>query len=281
MPQMFRKFALSALTSLALSTGGAMAAGGAEITDYAFSFEGPFGSYDTAQLQRGLKVFTEVCSACHGLSFVAFRTLSEPGGPLLPEDQMRAYAAQFEIETEDGDFVPATPADYFPPSGLDEAPDLSLMAKARAGFSGPYGTGLSQLFRGMGGPEYIASLLTGYDDDPDCAPEGVEGLSYNRAFGEGAYPESCLDESGNRTVPGSWIGMAQPLWGDDVDYDDGHVNDLQSEAQDVAAFLMWAAEPHQDARKHAGMVGVIFLLILSVLFYLTNKRLWAPHKHRE
>lgn len=281
MTKMFRKFALSTLTAFALSTGGAMAAGEAEITDYAFSFEGPFGSYDTLQLQRGLKVFTEVCSACHGLSFVAYRTLSDEGGPMLPEDQMRAFAEMFDVETPDGDFVPATPADHFPASGLDTAPDLSLMAKARAGFSGPYGTGLSQLFRGMGGAEYIASLMTGYEDEPECAPDGVPGLYYNRSFAGGAYPESCLDENGNHTVPGSWLSMAQPLWGDDVDYDDGHVNDLQTEAQDVAAFLMWAAEPHQNARKHASLVGVIFLLILSVLLYLTNKRLWAPYKNRE
>jgi len=281
MTQMFRKFALSTLAALALSTGGAMAAGEAEITDYAFSFEGPFGSYDTLQLQRGLKVYTDVCAACHGLSFVAYRTLSDEGGPMLPEDQMRAYAAQFEVETPDGDFVPATPADHFGPSGMETAPDLSLMAKARAGFHGPYGTGLAQLFYGMGGPEYIASLMTGYADEPDCAPDGIDGLYYNTAFASGAYAESCLDPAGNHTVPGSWIAMPQPLYGDDVDYDDGHVNDLQAEAQDVAAFLMWAAEPHLDARKHAGLVGVIFLLILTVLLYLTNKRLWAPHKHRE
>ncbi|MCC7321036.1 MAG: cytochrome c1 [Rubellimicrobium sp.] len=280
MTRMFRKLALSAVAALALSTGGAMAAGEAEITDYAFSFEGPFGSYDTVQLQRGLKVFTEVCSACHGLNFVAYRTLSDEGGPMLPEEQMRAYAAQYEVETAAGDFVPATPADHFGTSGMENAPDLSLIAKARAGFHGPYGTGLAQLFRGMGGPEYIASLLAGYAPEPDCAPDGIAGLYYNTAFANGAFAESCVDENGHHMVPGSWIAMPQPLYGEDVVFDDGHVNDLESEAQDVAAFLMWAAEPHLDARKHAGLLGVLFLTLLAVLLYLTNKRLWAPHKNR-
>ena len=92
---MFRKIALSAATALSLVTGSAFAAGeGGHVTDYAFSFEGPFGAYDQAQLQRGLQVFTEVCSACHGLKYVPLRSLSEDGGPAMPEDQVRAYAAQ-------------------------------------------------------------------------------------------------------------------------------------------------------------------------------------------
>jgi len=71
------------------------------------------------------------------------------------------------------------------------------------------------------------------------------------------------------------------LWGEDVDFDDGHANDLYNEAEDVAAFLMWTAEPKMMARKQAGLTGVIFLIILSVLLYLTNKRLWAPHKNKD
>ena len=162
---MIRKIALSAIAALSLSAGGALAAGETEqhITDYDFSFEGPFGTYDQMQLQRGLQVYTEICSACHGLRYVPFRTLHDEGGPGLPEDQVRAYAANFEVfDRELDEFRPAIPTDTFPQSSLENAPDLSLMAKARAGFHGPYGLGLNQLFRGMGGPEYITSLLTGY-----------------------------------------------------------------------------------------------------------------------
>ena len=285
---MFRKFTLTALAALALGTAPAMAAEvETEITDYAFPFEGPFGSYDQMQLQRGLQVYTEICSACHGLELVAFRTLHDEGGPGLPEDQMRAYAEFYEVFDEtlfdgEGDFRPATPADHFPASSLSNAPDLSLMAKARAGFHGPYGTGISQLVNGMGGAEYIASLLTGYHEEPECALEGepMDGY-YNVAFAAGGYPASCIDEKGKHTVPGSWIAMAPPLYGDDVVYEDGSSTELEAVAQDVAAFLMWTAEPKLVARKQAGLTGFLFLTVLSVLLYLTNKRLWAPHKHKD
>lgn len=285
---MFRKLTLTAATALALTTAPVMGAEAeTEITDYAFPFEGPFGSYDQMQLQRGLQVYTEICAACHGLELVAFRTLSEEGGPGLPEEQMRAYAEFYEVFDEtlfdgEGDFRPATPADRFPGSMLETAPDLSLMAKARAGFHGPAGTGLAQLFKGMGGAEYIASLMTGYVDEPECALEGepMDGY-YNIAFAAGGFPESCIDEKGYHMVPGSYISMAPPLYGDDVDYADGSSTSLEAVAMDVSAFLMWTAEPKLVARKQAGLTGVLFLTVLSVLLYLTNKRLWAPHKNKK
>ncbi len=275
---MFRKLTLTAAVALGLSATAVLAAGEAHVEDFDFSFEGPFGSYDQMQLQRGLQIYTEVCAACHGLKYVAIRTLADEGGPALPEDQVRAYAARIEvIDAATGEPRPAIPADTFPESALAEAPDLSLMAKARAGFHGPYGTGINQLFKGMGGAEYIASLMAGYEEAPECAPADFPG-SYNTAFANGGFPEECKDEEGHHTVPGSWIGMPQPLMGDDVEYADGHDADLHHEAQDIAAFLMWAAEPKLDARKEAGFLGVLFLVLLSVLLYQTNKRLWAPHK---
>ena len=285
---MFRKFTLTAATALALTAGQTMAAEiETEIEDFAFSFEGPFGSYDQMQLQRGLQVYTEICAACHGLELVAFRNLHDEGGPALPEDQMRAYAEFYEVFDQslfdgEGDFRTATPADHFPGSSLSNAPDLSLMAKARAGFHGPYGTGISQFVNGMGGAEYIASLMTGYHEEPECALEGepMDGF-YNVAFAAGGFPESCIDEHGHHMVPGSWIAMSPPLYGDDVEYADGHSTELEHVAQDVAAFLMWTAEPKLVARKEAGLTGVLFLAVLSVLLYLTNKRLWAPHKHKD
>ncbi|MCQ0091078.1 cytochrome c1 [Roseovarius sp. M141] len=284
---MFSKIGAPLAVAVALSvasvSGNVAYAAGAEahIDDIDFSFEGPFGKFDTLQLQRGLKVYTEICAACHGLQYVPIRTLHDEGGPHLPEDQVRAYASQFEIfDPELDDYREAKASDHFPGSGLETAPDLSLMAKKRAGFHGPYGTGINQLVKGIGGPEYIYTLLTAYEDPPECAPEDFPG-SYNTAFAVGGYPDECKDEAGHHTTPGSWISMGQPLWGDDVEFDDGHPADMHNEAKDVAAFLMWTAEPKLMARKYAGLTGVLFLTLLSVLLYLTNKRLWAPIKGKK
>jgi ubiquinol-cytochrome c reductase cytochrome c1 subunit len=260
---MFRKIALTAASALAFTVGVAHAAGETgHVEDIAFSFEGPFGRFDQFQLQRGLQVYTEVCSGCHGLKYVPFRTLSDEGGPGLPEDQVRAYAAQFTVtDRETGEDRDGIPTDHFPASMLENAPDLSLMAKARAGFHGPYGTGINQLVRGMGGPEYIYSILTGYT--------GEEKEEFGTVYYE------------NKAFPGGWIAMTPPLADDQVTYADGHPASLHHMAEDVAAFLMWAAEPKMMARKEAGFVSVIFLIILSTLLYLTNKRLWAGVKGKK
>ncbi|MEO9574691.1 MAG: cytochrome c1 [Lentilitoribacter sp.] len=259
---MFKKLAASVVAAVMLSTS-AFAAGGSSghVENVDFSFDGPFGSYDQNQLQRGLQIYTEICAACHGLKFVPLRTLGDEGGPALPEDQVRAYAEFYEVfDAELDDFRTATPSDHFPASALENAPDLSLMAKARAGFHGPYGLGINQLMNGIGGPEYITALLTGYTGE------------------EKEEAGSVLYE--NTIFPGGWIAMAPPLYGDDVEFADGHATDLHHLSEDVSAFLMWTAEPKLVARKQAGFVGVLFLTVLSVLLYLTNKRIWAPVKSR-
>ncbi|MDC0737654.1 cytochrome c1 [Cognatishimia sp. SS12] len=261
---MLKKIAISAVAALSLSAGAAVAAGGAgHVHDTDFSFEGPFGKFDQNQLQRGLKVYTEVCAACHGLRYVPLRTLSDEGGPHFTEAQVRAYAAEnFEtFDAEIDDTRPAKPADFFPGSNLENAPDLSLMAKARSGFHGPQGTGINQFFKGIGGPEYIVSLLTGYT--------GKTMESAGTTFYE------------NTAFPGGWISMAPPLEDGLVEFDDGHDNSLHHQAEDIAAFLMWTAEPKMMARKQAGFVGVLILLITTVLLYLTNKRIWAPIKGKK
>lgn len=261
---MFKKLTASVLLALGLSTSGALAAGAYDthVEDFDFSFEGPFGSYDVNQLQRGLQVYTEICAACHGLKFVPIRTLGDPGGPMLPEEQVIEYAKQFEVfDPELDDFREAVPTDHFPASNLENAPDLSLMTKKRAGFHGPYGLGINQFFKGIGGPEYLASLLVGYT--------GEEKEQAGVTFYE------------NTAFPGGWIAMAPPLYGDDVEFADGHSTDLHHLAEDVSAFLMWTAEPKMMARKQAGFAGVIFLTLLAVLLYLTNKRIWAPVKRKE
>ena len=256
---MFRTIALTAATALLLGSPVLAETAHQEIEDVAFAHEGPFGKFDQFQLQRGLQVYTEVCSGCHGLKFVPIRSLADAGGPGLPEDQVRAYAKQFSVtDKETGEDREGLPTDNFPANTGAGAPDLSLMAKARAGFHGPYGTGISQLFNGMGGPEYIVSILTGYT--------GEEVEEAGSVFYE------------NHTFAGGKIAMPPPLSDGQVEFADGSPNDVHHMAEDVAAFLMWAAEPHMMARKQSGFLAVSFLIVLSVLLYLTNKKLWARAK---
>ncbi len=280
---MFRKITLTAVSALAVTVGTAFAAGEApKIPDVAFAHEGPFGSFDQFQLQRGLQVYTEVCSACHGMKFVPIRTLADEGGPMLPADQVRAYAAQFTVtDAETGEDRPGVDTDHFPMSAMETAPDLSLMAKARAGFSGPYGTGINQLFKGMGGAEYMHAILMGYEEPPECAADFESDGYYNKYFAKGAIPDSCKDEAGHSTIEGSWIAMPQPLSDDQVTYADGTPATMDQMSMDVSAFMVWAAEPKLMARKEAGFVSVIFLIVLSTLLFLTNKRLWAGVKGRK
>ncbi|KEJ90762.1 cytochrome c1 [Sulfitobacter donghicola] len=249
---------------LALTAPVAFAAGGGgshAVENVDFSFDGPFGSYDVNQLQRGLQIYTEVCAACHGLKFVPLRTLGDEGGPHLPEEQVIEYSKQFEVFDADlDDFRAATPVDHFPASALDTAPDLSLMAKKRAAFHGPYGLGINQLMKGTGGAEYISALMHGYT--------GEEKEQAGVTFYENHY------------FPGGWISMAPPLYDEAVEFADGHSNSVEDMAHDVAAFLMWTAEPKLGARKQAGFAAVIFLTILSVMLYLTNKRIWATAKRK-
>jgi len=258
-----RTLALAVAAAAALMLPGDMAEAKkvkGEVTNFDFSFQGPFGSYDRNQLQRGLQVFHEVCAACHGLEYVAFRTLADPNGPQLPEDQMRAFAEMYEVwDPVMRDWRVATANDHFPESGFEGAPDLSLMTKARAGFSGPYGLGINQLLKGIGGPEYIASFLLGYTGEEDFQAGTL--FYYNRAYGD-------------------WVSMSPVLFDDMLEYADGTPATEEQMALDVAAFLTWTAEPKLVERKQAGFAGLIILTVLASLLYLTNKQIWAPIKKR-
>ncbi|MDO5613004.1 MAG: cytochrome c1 [Paracoccus sp. (in: a-proteobacteria)] len=262
-----RKLTLSAVAALSLlSVPVTSQAAGADghVEDITFSFEGPFGTYDQHQLQRGLQVYTEVCSACHGLRYVPIRTLSDPNGPGLPEDQVRAYAANLPMimDEETGEERPRVLTDHFPtiPHADGTGPDLSLMAKARAGFHGPVGTGLNQLFRGIGGPEYIHAILVDYTGEDTEQAGSV--FYHNTAFA------------------GGLIAMPPPLNPDQVTYEDGTPATVDQMARDVTAFLTWTAEPKMMERKQVGFISVLFMILLTALLYLTNKRLWAPYKHK-
>ncbi|QRM56289.1 cytochrome c1 [Sinorhizobium sp. BG8] len=240
-----------------------------------WSFAGPFGKYDKGQLQRGLKVYTEVCSACHSMNLVAFRTLEGLG---YSEAQVKAFAANYEVQdgpNSDGEMYnrKAVPSDHFPsPFPNKEAaaaanngaapPDFSLIAKAR-GITRGFPQFVIDIFTQYqeGGPDYIYSLLTGYEEPP-AGTEVAEGTHYNPYFANAAA-----------------LAMAKPLSDDQVTYDDGTPQTVDQYAHDVSAFLMWAAEPHLEARKRTGFMVMVFLVIFTGLIYLTKKSVYANKEH--
>ncbi|MEM7067563.1 MAG: cytochrome c1 [Pseudomonadota bacterium] len=261
--------------SLALG-GPAFAAGGPtnKPKEQSWSFAGPFGKWDLGQLQRGFKVYQEVCAACHSIDLVAFRNLEALG---FSEAQVKAIAAEYEVTDgpdADGEMFDRTakPSDRIPgPYANVEAaasanngaapPDFSLLAKARAPERG-FPTFVFDVFTlyAENGPDYIYSLLTGYQD----APEGVEvteGTHYNPYF-----------------ISGDTLAMADPLSADIVDYDDGSPTTVDQYAKDVSAFMMWAAEPYLVERKALGFKVIIFLLIFAGLLYLTKKQVFRELK---
>lgn len=242
-----------------------------------WSFAGPFGHWDVGQLQRGLKIYKEVCSACHGLRLVPFRSLEALG---YSEEQVKAFAAEYDITdgpNADGDMFdrPGKPSDYFPsPFPNTEAaafanngappPDMSVLAKAR-GVERGFPWFIFDIFTqyAENGPDYIYSLLTGYEEAP-AGTEVPEGSHYNPYFAGAAV-----------------LAMAPPLSDGLVTYEDGSPETVDQYSKDISAFLMWAAEPHLVERKAMGFKVMIFLVILSILLYLTKKSVWAGLKEKE
>ncbi len=273
---------VSTLLSLVVTAGlgtAVMAAGDSEHhkkpEEQKWTFSGPFGTYDKAQLQRGLKVYIEVCAACHSLDRVAFRNFEDLG---YSEDQVKSLAAEYEVTdgpNEEGDMFdrPAIPADYFPnPFPNPEAaayanngaapPDFSLIAKARASTRG-FPTFVFDIFTmyAEGGPDYIHALLTGYEEPP-AGVEVTEGTYYNPYF-----------------LNGISLAMAPPLDDELVTYDDGAPETIEQYSRDVSAFLMWAAEPKLETRKSTGFKVIVFILIFAGLLYLSKKSVWSRVGH--
>jgi len=260
----------------ALVAGPALAAGGHDSMlpeRQPWSFAGPFGKFDRAQLQRGFQVYREVCANCHSMKRVAFRNLSEEGGPQFSEAQIKALAAEYKIKdgpNDSGDMFerPGRPSDKFPaPFANVEAaraalgaapPDFSLLAKAR-GYSRGFPLFLVDALPIPGGayqehgPDYIVALMNGYSkaDDPNW----------------------------NDYMPGNKIAMAAPLADGAVDYTDGSPKTLLQYSRDVAAFMMWAAEPKLEERKKTGFRALAFLLVFAGLLYYTKKKVWADVAH--
>jgi cytochrome c1 len=218
-----------------------------------WSFAGPFGKYDVGQIQRGLKIYHDVCSNCHSLSLVAFRNLADPGGPGYSAAQAAALAAQYKLSP--ADHFPA-PAEAIISAFAAKPPDMSVLAKARSyprGFPG-FVFDLFTQYQEQG-VDYIAALLKGYDNPP-AGVTVPAGTFYNKYF------------------PSHNLAMPQPLFPGQVTYDDGSPQTVEQYSQDVAAFLMWAAEPHLDQRKRIGFQVMIYLIVLAGLLYFTKKKVW-------
>jgi cytochrome c1 len=258
-------FALAGVSSVAQASEGQK-----DAKNISYSFEGAFGKFDRTQLQRGYKVYKEVCSNCHSMNLVSYRNLAEAG--IFDEKQVKALAATFTYKADPDDTGevkdrPGLPSDIFksPFDNEQQAraanggalpPDMSLLARSRPGW---YGT-FNQLWNGIGGPQYIYSVVTGYDEPmtDEMKKEQPEGKHHNPYFANGP-----------------WIGMAAPLADGQVTFDDGAPNKIDDMARDVSAFLAWASEPHMEERKHVGFMVMIYLAVLAGLLYFVKKRVWA------
>ena len=220
--------------------------------DLSWSFEGVTGTYDRASLQRGFKVYREVCAACHSMDLVRYRDLAALG---YSEAQIKTVAAEYTFmdgPNDEGEMFerPGRPSDPFksPYLNVEQAkyanngaypPDMSLLAKARGG-----------------GANYIYGVLTGYEEPP----EGTTLL-------QGQY--------WNATMPGHIIAMAPPLQDGQIAYDDTAPQTIDQYAKDVSTFLTWAAEPHMEQRKRIGITAFLFLLVFTGVMYNVKKKIWA------
>ena len=220
-----------------------------------WTFKGLFGTYDRASLQRGYQVYTEVCAACHSIQYLSYRNLAEQGGPEFTEDEAKAIAANFEVmdgPNSEGEMFtrPAKLSDKFvkPYENIEAAkaanggaypPDMSVLAKAR-----------------KGGADYIYSLLLGYEDPP-ADVKLDDGVYYNKF------------------MYGNKIKMSAPLSDGLIEYNDGTEASTEQMAKDVTTFLMWSAEPHLETRHKTGFRVIVYLIILSILVYLTMKKIWS------
>ncbi len=226
-----------------------------EFLETDWTFKGLFGKYDRASLQRGYQVYTEVCAACHSMQYLSYRNLAEPGGPEFTEEEAKFIAASFEVldgPNSEGEMFtrPAKLSDKFvmPYENVEASkaanggaypPDMSVLAKAR-----------------KGGADYIYSLLLGYDEPPaDIKLD--DGVYYNKF------------------MYGNKIKMSAPLSDGLVEYSDGTNATTEQMAKDITTFLMWSAEPHLETRHKTGFRVIVYLIILSVLVYLTMKKIWS------
>ena len=222
-----------------------------ELMEQNWPFNGVFGRFDKTALQRGFKVYREVCSACHGIRHVSFRDLHQIG---FSNDEIKAIAGEYELTdgpNDEGEMFQrdALPSDKFvgPYANENEArvanngaypPDLSLIVKARAG-----------------GADYVYSLLNGYKEFPDDI-EANDGMYFNIFY------------------PGNQIAMSSPIMDEIVEYDDGTEATHSQIAKDVTAFLAWTAEPELEQRKSLGVKTIFFLVLITIMLLGVKRKIW-------
>ena len=220
-----------------------------------WSFKGLTGKFDRASLQRGFQVYKEVCSSCHSMQYLSYRNLGEPGGPEFTEAEVKAIAASIEIEDgpdNQGEMFtrPGRPSDKF------KSPYANVNASIAAN-GGAYPPDMSVLVKARpGGANYIYSVLVGYEDPPA-----------EIALDDGVYY--------NKYMIGNKIKMSAPLSDDIVEYSDGTIASVDQMAKDVTTFLSWAAEPELEERHRTGIKVIIYLILLTVLVYLSMKKIWS------
>ena len=245
-----------------------------------WSFGGVLGHFEDAQLQRGFKVYTEICARCHGVKRLAFRNLAQPGGPSFPEAAVKSLAATYQVDAEpneEGKVVkrPATLADHIPPPFRNDQearftlngalpPDLSLIVRARAAEAEtPFYRVPDHMLRDVvtayqeGGADYVYAYLKGYQDPP-AGIKLADFMNYNVAF------------------PGHQTAMPDPFLGGEgmVKYDDETPATIDNYARDVTAFLAWAADPNLEARKRMGLMVVLYIALTALLLGLAKRRIW-------
>lgn len=262
----------------------AYAAEGVDVPERRWSFDGPFGTYDMAAVQRGYHVYQQVCALCHSMDYLHYRNLGERGGPFAayrvmnretgaeeitldgshgghlvdPNENpwVRQIASEIMIRDIDRDTGEATERAGRPSDRFRNPYTNRFAAAAANGGMAPPDLSVIPLARAHGA-DYIYALLVGYTG------EEREGRYVNRYF------------------PGELIGMPPPLiQAGQVTYAEGQPEaTIEQMASDVTHFLQWAADPHMVARKKLGLVVMTFLILLAALMYLSYKQVWRSVKH--
>ena len=220
-----------------------------------WSFKELTGKFDRASLQRGFQVYKEVCASCHSMQYLSYRNLGEPGGPEFTQEEVKAIAASVEIE--DG---PDSQGEMFTrqgkPSDKFKSPYPNIEASTAAN-GGAYPPDMSVLVKARpGGADYMYSVLMGYEEPP-AGMKLDDGVYYNKY------------------MVGQKIKMASPLSDGIVEYSDGTEATMDQMAKDVTTFLAWAAEPELEERHRVGFKVIIYLILLTILVYLSMKKIWS------
>ncbi len=220
-----------------------------------WSFKELTGKFDRASLQRGFQVYKEVCASCHSMQYLSYRNLGEPGGPEFTQEEVKAIAASVEIDDgpdSQGEMFtrPGKPSDKF------KSPYPNVEASTAAN-GGAYPPDMSVLVKARpGGADYMYSVLMGYEEPP-AGMKLDDGVYYNKY------------------MIGQKIKMASPLSEGIVEYSDGTEATMDQMAKDVTTFLAWAAEPELEERHRVGFKVIIYLILLTILVYLSMKKIWS------